>query len=159
MQVKRFNTQKSLGRAREVEQHGSSIKAGSKVYTWHDRMERVRIVRGGILYSSVESISDSLKQPVKGVLSLVGIPQTTYNKNKKNKVLLDKQMSEHIILIKELADYGNMVFNNERDKFQRWLHKPNIALGGNTPVNMLDTHTGINIVKNCLSRIEYGNMA
>ena len=56
-------------------------------------------------------------------------------------------------------DFGSEVFNNEEDKFQRWLKKQNISLGGNSPESLLDSATGIQEVKNCLYRIEYGNLA
>ena len=59
----------------------------------------------------------------------------------------------------ELIDFGNEVFNNEIEKFQRWLKKNNVSLGGNTPESLLDTTTGIQEVKNALNRIEFGNLA
>jgi uncharacterized protein (DUF2384 family) len=39
------------------------------------------------------------------------------------------------------------------------LKKPNLSLGGNAPESMLDSITGIQEVRNCLNRIEYGNLA
>jgi uncharacterized protein (DUF2384 family) len=64
-----------------------------------------------------------------------------------------------IVLISELVDYGKEVFNNEEEKFQRWLKKANLSLGGNSPESLLDTITGIDEIKFCLNRIEYGNLA
>lgn len=57
----------------------------------------------------------------------------------------------------ELLQYGLEVFNNENDKFQRWLIKSNITLYGKCPQKLLDSPKGIKEVKNCLDRIEYGN--
>lgn len=62
-------------------------------------------------------------------------------------------------VLAELLDYGLSVFNNEDDKFYRWLKKPNISLGGVSPESLFDTLTGIQEVKNTLGRIEFGNMA
>ncbi len=67
--------------------------------------------------------------------------------------------SELILLLTELTDFGIEVFNEEEEKFQRWLKKPNVSLGGSTPGSLLDTATGIQEVRNALNRIEYGNMA
>ena len=64
-----------------------------------------------------------------------------------------------IVLLNELIDYDIAVFNNEEEKFQRWLKKPNVALGGHSPDSLLDTATGIDEVNNCLNRIEFGNFA
>ena len=59
----------------------------------------------------------------------------------------------------ELYEYGLSVFNNESDKFQRWLRKPNISLGNTSSDSLFDSLTGIREVKRALNRIEFGNMA
>ncbi len=64
-----------------------------------------------------------------------------------------------MLLLTELLDFGIEVFNNEEEKFQRWMKKINFSLGDNTPESLLDSVTGIQEVKNCLNRIEYGNLA
>jgi putative toxin-antitoxin system antitoxin component (TIGR02293 family) len=135
------------------------LTVNESTLTWGNTMERVNIIRHGIPVSSIETISDKINRPVKKVLSLMGMPQTTYNKRKNEEALLDTRNSELILLISELVDYGIMVFNQEPEKFQNWLKKPNIAMGGQTPESFLDTITGIEEVKNCLMRIEYGNFA
>lgn len=156
-----FNTSKSINKVKAYTQdhQSSSIVSDGKTYSWSGTMERVEIIRQGIPFSSIEGISDRLNSPVKAVLSIVGMPQTTYNKKKSERSLLDSRDSELIILITELLDFGVEVFNKEEDKFQRWLKKPNLSLGGHTPESLLDTITGIDEVRNSLNRIEYGNFA
>ena len=87
------------------------------------------------------------------------MPQTTYNKKKRGKELLSGRDSEVILLLTELLDFGLEVFNDESEKFQRWLKKPNVSLGGVKPESLFDSVTGIQEVKNALNRLEYGNMA
>ena len=135
-----------------------SIQSDGKTYAWTNKMERVGIIRQGIPYSSIEVISQRLNRPVKSILSIVRMPQTTYNKKKIEHSLLDSKNSELIVIIAELIEYGKEVFNNEDDKFQRWLKKTNQALGGKSPESFLDTITGIDEVRYCLNRIEYGNL-
>lgn len=122
-------------------------------------MERVGVIRDGIPYAAIEVVSKRLNKPVKSILAIVGVPQTTYNKKKAAHSLMDRRDSELILLINELIDYGLEVFNNEEGKFQRWLQKPNLSLGGKAPESMLDTMTGINEVKFSLNRLEFGNLA
>ncbi|MDP2188148.1 MAG: DUF2384 domain-containing protein [Sphingobacteriaceae bacterium] len=122
-------------------------------------LERLSAIRSGIPYAALETISQKLNQPIKAILELFNIPQTTYNKKKSEQALLGTRDSEIIILLTELLDYGNQVFNHEQSKFQRWLKKPNAALAGHTPESMLDTSTGIAEVRLCLDKIEYGNFA
>lgn len=128
-------------------------------YSWSTRMERVNIIRKGLPYETIEVISTRVDSPIKDILQLLGIPQTTYNKKKKDKDLLTGRDSEVVLVLSELLDFGLEVFNQEKEKFQRWLKKPNISLGGVTPESLFDSLTGIQEVKNILNRLEYGNMA
>ena len=156
-----FDTKRSIQNAtdRKTTLQKSTLKFEGVEYQWSNKMERVNVIRAGIPYGSIELISKRLNKSVKSVLDIVRIPQTTYNKKKAENSLLDRRDSELLILISELIDYGFNVFNNEEEKFQRWLKKPNLSLGGNTPDSMLDTMTGINEVKFSLNRIEFGNLA
>ncbi|MFN8356716.1 MAG: antitoxin Xre/MbcA/ParS toxin-binding domain-containing protein [Spirosomataceae bacterium] len=156
-----FNTKASVSKVTELRKRRKqwALVSDGKSYSWSTKMERVEVIRQGIPYDSIETISKRLNRPVKSVLSLVGMPQTTYNKKKSEHSLLDSRDSELIVLMTELIDYGIEVFNNEEEKFQRWLKKPNLSLGGNTPESLLDTITGIDEVLFCLHRIEFGNFA
>ena len=159
--TKAFDTKKSIQNAYNTNLLVKkwTLSSDGKVYVWSNKMERVGIIRQGIPYDSIEVISRRLNRPVKSVLTIVGLAQTTYNKKKSEHSLLDRRDSELILLIIELIDCGLDVFNNEEEKFQRWLKKPNLALGGNSPESMLDTMTGINEVKFGLNRLEFGNLA
>jgi putative toxin-antitoxin system antitoxin component (TIGR02293 family) len=56
----------------------------------------------------------------------------------------------------EVLEYGLMVFNNEEEKFQRWMSKPVPALGNMIPNDLLDSIEGLKKVEVILHRIEYG---
>lgn len=159
--IKPFDTKRSIQNASRkiITGQKSTLNSDDKQYNWTNKLERVSIIRAGIPYDSLEVISKRLNNPVKYVLAIVGIPQTTYNKKKSEHLLLDPRDSELVILINELIDYGLEVFNNEEEKFQRWLKKPNLSIGGNSPETLLDTITGINEVKFSLNRLEFGNLA
>ncbi|RTY71420.1 antitoxin Xre/MbcA/ParS toxin-binding domain-containing protein [Flavobacterium sp. LB2P53] len=159
--TKPFDTKRSVLKAsgNAVNIRKSLLSSDGKEYKWSNKLERVNVIRAGIPYDSIELISKRLNNPIKSVLAIVGIPQTTYNKKKSEHLLLDSRNSELVILINELIDYGLEVFNNEEEKFQRWLKKPNLSIGGSSPENMLDTITGINEVKFSLNRLEFGNLA
>lgn len=161
MQTTKFDPKKSVRRAR-IEKKDKvhwSIKVSNGEYLWSNRMERVDLIRKGLPYESIEVISKRTDLPVKQVLQWLGIPQTTYNKKKRDQNLLSGRDSELILVLTELLDFGHEVFNKEREKFQRWLKKPNVSLGGVKPESMFDSLTGIQEVKNSLNRLEYGNMA
>lgn len=156
-----FDPKESIGRAKTV--RTTSVKwrleSEGREFVWSSRLERVGIIRSGIPYASIDVISKRINIPIKEVLYIFGLPQTTYNKKRREKSLLNGRDSEIVLLLIELVDFGIEVFNNEEEKFQRWMKKQNISLGGNSPESLLDSTTGIQEVKNCLNRIEYGNLA
>ena len=156
-----FDTKRSVAKAQELvsEDSNSLQTSDGKEYTWNGSMERLHLVREGIPYQCIEVISQRLNRPVKSVLNWVGMPQTTYNKKKSDRSLLDSRDSELILLMSELIDFGIEVFNGEHEKFERWMKKPNLSLGGSSPESLLDTITGITEVKYCLNRLEFGNFA
>lgn len=145
--------------AKEQEDSSRLMVSDSEVYYWNTRMDRVNLVRRGVSYHAIEAISKKMNTPVKDMLVLLDIPQTTYNKKKRENSLLSGRDSEFILLLSELTDYGLEVFNGEEPKFSRWLKKPNLSLGGLTPESLLDSVTGIQEVKNALNRLEYGSLA
>lgn len=156
-----FNTQKSLDSAKlkPYEQRTWTLNTAETTISWSGPMERVSVIRSGVPFSAIDVISKKINIPIKSTLGILGLPQTTYNKKKVSKALLDSRDSELLLQISELIDFGSEVFNEEEAKFQSWLQKPNTALGGAKPLELLDTISGINEVRSCLNRIEYGNFA
>lgn len=135
------------------------VSVNGKSINWSNNFERIEVIREGVPYQSLEILSKRLNLPVKSFLELLKIPQTTYNKKKKAHALMAIGESEIVVEIVELIDFGINVFNDEIEKFQRWLKKPNVSLGGGSPESYLDTRTGIEEVKNCLQRIDSGSFA
>jgi putative toxin-antitoxin system antitoxin component (TIGR02293 family) len=120
---------------------------------------RIAIIRRGLPYASIEELCERMNKPIKFMLTTLGMAQTTYNLNKKQEAVLSSRESELIVAIADLISYGHEVFNNEEEKFNRWLEVPNVALAGTTPQSLLDTQSGVAEVRNCLNRIEYGIFA
>lgn len=158
---KNFNVTNSISLAKNARFAVPTWKLVSdgKEYIWTSKLDRVTIIRKGIPYESIDVISKRINLPIKEVLTIFGLPQTTYNKKRREHSLLNGRDSELVLLITELLDFGIEVFNHETEKFQRWMKKENASLGGNSPESLLDSVTGIQEVKNCLNRIEFGNFA
>ena len=159
--IKVFNPKKSIKRASGTvtKNGGSVIITSCHRYEWSNSMERVELIRRGLPYESIEVLSSRADLSIKNLLTILSIPQTTYNKKKKDSDKLDGRDSEIILVLTEVLDFGIRVFDNEKEKFHRWLKKPNISLGGVTPESLFDSLTGIQEVKKALNRIEYGNFA
>ncbi|MEO9071250.1 MAG: MbcA/ParS/Xre antitoxin family protein [Ginsengibacter sp.] len=57
--------------------------------------------------------------------------------------------------VKSLYKYGIKVFGN-KEKFNLWLETKNQALGSIIPKKLLEKDSGINLLKDELTRIEHG---
>ncbi len=126
---------------------------------WHNNTKKIMLIRKGIPYETIEFVGQEMDLTTTRMLQLLDVKQSTYNRKKKENALLSCKDTEIVLFLKELCDFGIEVFNNETDKFQRWIKEKNIALGSITPESLFDSITGINEVRNELNRIEYGVFA
>lgn len=84
---------------------------------------------------------------------------------------LDAATSERVLLLGQLAVYGATVFQDHTGpasggsspggsspgtKFTRWLRRPLRLLADRSPLDLLDSPTGVQLIDDILGRIEYG---
>lgn len=82
----------------------------------------------------------------------------TFNSYKANNTVLDATTSEKLLKLFALYEKGCLIFSSV-EEFNQWLALPAIGLGGQIPFSLLDTITGIQMVNEELTRIEYGDLA
>jgi len=63
--------------------------------------------------------------------------------------------SDRLVRFLRVATYAEEIFE-ERDRAIAWLKSPNRALGGQAPLELLDTDAGSEQVVEILTRIDYG---
>lgn len=66
--------------------------------------------------------------------------------------------SEKVLLVRRMLTRGMEVFEDAAS-FNVWLHAPSIPLSGRSPIELLNTATGIQLVEDELTRIEHGVLA
>lgn len=142
----------------QLEDQGS-LQVADSTLVWSGKKQRVQLIREGLPITAIEAVGKKGSLSVAHLLKCLDMPQTTYNKRKRENKRLDGRDSELLLVLTEVLDFGLGVFNKERQKFQSWLHKPNTALGGEAPAALFDSITGIEEVRMALQRLEYGNMA
>ena len=135
------------------------LVADGQALRWSTNSDRLSLIRAGVPYAAIESLSKTIHLPIKHLLDVLRLPQTSYNKKKAASANLDPRDGELVMRIAEVIDYGQEVFNQEHEKFERWIVRPNRSLGGASPLSMFDTVSGVTEVKACLDRLEHGNLA
>lgn len=65
------------------------------------------------------------------------------------------ELPEQVLQIAEVAAKGSKVFEG-RDRFLVWMNHPNKALNNQTPMSLLNSKFGTDMVLNELGRIGHG---
>lgn len=149
----------SVGSATRRQRVKHFLKLKNKRAEWSSSAERVARLREGLPFDAIEVLAAKAGISVKQMLYILQMPQTTYNKRKRENASISSRDSELLLVFSEILDYGMQVFDGKEVQFQHWLQKPNISLGGVSPLSFLDSLTGLEEVRNVLNRIEYGNFA
>lgn len=113
------------------------------------------IVRGGLPPNSVERIATYYGLSKKQLSELIGISLRTLERHQKDNKPLSLVQSDRLLRYARIAARAEEVFEDAQIA-QNWLGRANVALGGESPLELLDTETGATQVDEILTRIEYG---
>jgi len=115
----------------------------------------VQAARNGLTYESLRYAQEIMPFSIKEWASILHVSVRTLDRLKKDGSKLNLSLSDKLIQIALLFDYGTDVFGT-LEKFSKWLGRTNIALGAIEPKLLLDTNQGIIAIRTSLSRIEHG---
>jgi putative toxin-antitoxin system antitoxin component (TIGR02293 family) len=130
---------------------GASVFKGSDLPTSTDLRERIR---KGLPYRSLESVRARLQLSVPEAVRLLHMPARTLARRRQTRKL-GADESDRLYRIARVAAQAFAVFGAE-DKATAWLRRPNRALNGEQPFDLLDTDVGSRQVEDILGRIEHG---
>ncbi len=117
-------------------------------------VEKMDLVRGGVSKKDLESLKSKTNLDYDKLSTLLSTTRATLI-NKKGAALFSASLGERIVSIADLYSYGFEVFDDET-KFNEWIFRPNQALGGRPPFELIDNQFGREEVKNVIGRIDYG---
>lgn len=113
------------------------------------------VVREGLPPKAADRIAEYYGLSRKQVSELIGVSVRTLERHQKDNKLLNPVQSDRLLRYARIAARAEEIFENAQTA-KNWLRRPNQALGGEIPLNLLDTETGVNQVEDVLTRIEYG---
>ncbi len=123
-----------------------------------NNLDLVERVRQGIKYRDFMLIANATQFTLPEWSRFLHLSARTMQRYQKEKKAFPAPQSEKILEIEQLNNKGIEVFK-DKDNFNSWLETKNIALGGVKPKELLDTSFGVSMVKDELTRIEYGVLA
>ena len=118
----------------------------------------IALVREGVSFEDFDRFATKSAFSSSEWADYLHISERTMQRYQKEQKSFDSLQSEKIIEIALLQKRGVEVFGS-KVKFQNWLETPCLALGGVLPKSFLDSSFGITLVKDELTRIEYGVLA
>jgi putative toxin-antitoxin system antitoxin component (TIGR02293 family) len=118
------------------------------------QLDLVKLGGKGVSKGTVVRLAKHLSIGLKGIAPLLSVNQRTIQRLSAGKVF-SRTVSERILRIALVAARGEEVFG-DRERFNMWLKEPNKAMAGQTPLSLLASDFGIDIILDELGRIEHG---
>ncbi len=113
------------------------------------------LVRKGLPARSVKALTVRLAVGTTIISRMLGIPQRTMSRRLSQRSRLTAAESDRTVRLARV--YANAVeMIGDEEKAVQWLQTPNRALGGERPLDQLDTDVGAREVEDVLGRIAYG---
>jgi putative toxin-antitoxin system antitoxin component (TIGR02293 family) len=117
-------------------------------------LELIGLTREGIPRSAIDTLASSLQISIPDLTHYLHISARTLQRYSPDKNL-SIELSDRLLQIAKVYSKSLDVFEDP-EMAVNWLKQPNIPLGNLAPITYLDTSSGVEIVLDELTRIEYG---
>lgn len=114
----------------------------------------VAAVRAGLPYEAVEHVQDHLEAPDELLARAMGISPRTLSRRRETGTLTTGE-SDRLVLLAEIVARALQALDSA-EAARKWLSTPHSMLGGESPLDHMDTVTGMEEIKSMLYHIEYG---
>jgi putative toxin-antitoxin system antitoxin component (TIGR02293 family) len=114
-------------------------------------------LRRGLPFASLAAVASGFAIAPAELTRILHVPARTLARRKKES-RLHADESDRLFRLGRIAALAEETLG-DRGKAGRWLHAPNFALGGEAPLDLLDTDLGARQVEDVLLRIAHGVMS
>jgi putative toxin-antitoxin system antitoxin component (TIGR02293 family) len=114
----------------------------------------IQRAQAGLPYAALETIAKRYAVPVTRLAQILGIPDRTLARRKKER-RLSADESDRLVRMARVTAVADDVLETS-EIAATWLQTPNGALGGIAPLDLLGTDLGAEQVETILIRIDYG---
>ena len=132
-----------------------------------DAIERVELVKEGVPAGLLVLISEDMAIPKDKLYATIGLARATVNRKLREQQVLSQDESERVLGIARLVgqvstmvkESGNPEGFDAAKWVAAWLERPQPALGGKRPAELMDTADGRSIVSDLIARMQSGAYA
>jgi len=118
----------------------------------------IQLIKNGLAFSTLESLSLTTGQTLPELASRVGIPLRTLAR-RRSAGKLSMEESERVVRLAGLYEKAAELFNGDVAGARQWMSQPKKALGGESPLDYAATEIGAREVENLIGRLEHGVFA
>jgi putative toxin-antitoxin system antitoxin component (TIGR02293 family) len=117
-------------------------------------LDLITVLQEGLPLEALEAVIRNETLTRSEAESLV-IPRRTLAHRRQKGQRLSEEESDRLVRIARISAIVEETLQ-DRDKAHRWLRKPNRALGGSVPLELLSTGEGASLVEDVLGQIAHG---
>ena len=118
----------------------------------------VAAVRRGLPVRVLDRLAKALGVSQRRLLQLIALPQATFARRRAAK-RLSPQESDRVYRIATVYRDVLALFEGDEGAARDWLSSPAVGLGGQIPLDLLDTAAGADRVRTLIGRLEHGIVA
>lgn len=118
-------------------------------------LDLMHAIRNGLAYAAYEAVAQRVQLTTEEAASSLLIPRRTLAR-RKSEGSLDIAAGERVVRLARLAARALDVFDGDDEAVARWLRTPLRALGGASPLSLVDTDLGAQEALDVLGRLEHG---
>jgi len=118
------------------------------------RMDLIEFGSKGVTKAALLCLADYLEFSLGQIAQLLPVTERTIQRYTKRQ-RFNRVVSEQILQVAEVAARGAQVFG-DKGRFLSWMKSPSPALGDRTPLSLLSSRFGNEVVLDELGRIEHG---
>jgi len=114
----------------------------------------VGAVRSGLPYASLERVREVLGAPDHLLAQALSVSERTLYRRRKQEERLSPAESDRLLLLSETFELARRALDSE-EAARRWLREPHELLGGERPLEHMDTLAGAQEVQTMLLSVEH----
>ncbi|HEY8784799.1 MAG TPA: antitoxin Xre/MbcA/ParS toxin-binding domain-containing protein [Mucilaginibacter sp.] len=129
-------------------------KLSGKKAACTERVDVINYLREGFPYGAVDVVLEKTcvsRRDLSNILHISTRQLTRYQHDDR----LSAEQSNFLYELSRVYVRGQDIFGDQ-PTFEKWLQRPQMALGMEIPLNLLDTSEGFRMVNDVMSQIEYG---
>jgi putative toxin-antitoxin system antitoxin component (TIGR02293 family) len=119
---------------------------------------RTAITGGKVRGSALRALREDLRLTIDEIAAILGVSKRTILRKEHTNGILSPFEADRAYRLAHVADVAVEMIG-EAEKATVWMTTPNTYLGGETPVAMLSTEIGTDLVLQSLYTIAYGGIA